>query len=78
MIVILAIVAFVQNGIGSLISPRFCSRTLIAPDGCSMMFMIIRVTNCGTAMESTKQNLQNALPFVSFRLMTMARIMPRM
>ena len=80
MIVTLAHVAFVQNGSESdaPIQPRFLNRTFTAPSGCNMMFMIIRDTNCGTAMESTKQNLQNAFPFVSLRLMTIARIMPRM
>ena len=43
-----------------------------------MMFMIMSVTNCGTAMESTKQKRQNALPLVSLRLITMASTMPRM
>ena len=36
--------------------------------------MISSDTNCGTAMESTKQNLQNAFPFVSLRLMIIAKI----
>ena len=78
MIVTLASIAFVQNGIDSLMSPRFLRSTLTAPEGCSMMFMIISDTNWGTAIERTKQNLQNPLNLVSLRLMIIARIMPRM
>ena len=78
MIVTLASMALVQNGIDSFMSPRFLRSTLTAPDGCSMMFMIISETNWGTAMESTKQNLQNPFHLVSFLLMTIASIIPRM
>ena len=74
--VALAHVLLVRNGSGLEIRPALVSRTLMAPWGCSMVRMIKRETNCGTAMESTKQKRQNALPCVSLRLMTMARIIP--
>ena len=59
------------------ISPTFLKRTLTAPLGCSIVLMISRDTNMGTAQDYTKQNLQNPFAFVSFRLMAMARIIPK-
>ena len=42
-----------------------------------MVRMIKRETNMGTAQESTKQNLQKPLAFVSFRLIIRDRIIPK-
>ena len=56
--------------------PIWRSSTLTAPSGCSMVRMISRETNMGTAQGSTKQKRQKPLALVSLRLMMMARIMP--
>ena len=80
MTVTLAHVGSVKNGrlASCAISPRFLRRTFTAPSGWSMVLMISRETNIGTAQESTKQNLQNPFALVPFRLIIREMIIPKM
>ena len=69
-------VALVKKGRGFVISPRFISSVFTAPEGWSIVRMISKDTNIGTAMERIKQNLQKLLNRVPFRLIMIARIIP--
>ena len=75
--VTLAHIALVKNGNAVSIIPYFISSVLTIPVGCNILLIIRRDTNCGTAMDNTKQNLQNPFALVSFRLIMIARIIPK-
>ena len=75
--VALAHVALEKNGNAVSIRPYFNNNVFTIPVGCNMVRMMSSDTNCGIAMESTKQNLQNAFPLVSLRLIIIAKIIPK-
>ena len=76
--VILAQVAFVKNGSDFVIHPAFFKTTFIIPSCASMLLTIRSETNCGIAIESININLQKALNFVPFLLISSATSIPNM
>ena len=79
MMVILAYVASVKNGIDSVAPSRPMARsiTFTGPLALKMVLMLSRVTNWGTAMDSTNTKRQKPLMRVSLRLMSRASSIPR-
>ena len=75
---ILAQVAFVKNGSDFVIHPAFFKTTFIIPSCASMLLTIRSETNCGIAIESININLQKALNFVPFLLISSATSIPNM
>ena len=78
-IVIFAKVGSVKNGIDSVapIIPKVLRSTLTGPFALKIVFILNKVTNCGTATDKTNINRQNPLNFVPFLLIRSASIIPK-